>query len=350
MKKNKFTFEILSKYRNFIMGIATITILMFHILNNSIVFNGRLVSFPRYIFKVIGSSGVDIFLILSGIGLYYYFKKNNNLKKFYLKRYSRILIPYVIICSLAYIIRNIFFFDQGVINIIKDFFFISFFTRGSVWFWYIFALIVLYGIFPYIYNYFDSSKDDNTLFSRYIGLITFLLVSVYLLRIEVPFYYNNIQIFLLRIPAFVTGVYLGNLSYNKKEMKSGHFLALIGGVLTVFLLAKVKSIYGTRLLLTVLNMSMCIILVLIMELLSKYKVINKIITILKKSVELIGNYSLEIYLFQVILIDYFTRSNMCVCTVKNGVILVALIIILSVIFKKITNIFINMFNKKYIRN
>ena len=99
-KNNKLTYEIVSKYRTLLMGIAIITILIFHFVEDCHSANHNYEGLIRLYKICIGSSGVDIFLLLSGFGLYYSFKKNDNIKEFYTKRFTKILIPYLIVAIL----------------------------------------------------------------------------------------------------------------------------------------------------------------------------------------------------------------------------------------------------------
>ena len=87
----------LSAYRTQLMGIATLMIIICHA-------NAYHVLLPRFLASLFvwGNFGVDIFLFLSGIGLYYSLSKRNTHKKddyisFYKKRGVRIYIPYIII-------------------------------------------------------------------------------------------------------------------------------------------------------------------------------------------------------------------------------------------------------------
>lgn len=54
-----------------------------------------------------GSVGVDLFLFLSGMGLYFAICKRPTLPRFYLNRLKRILIPYVIIGDAYWVFRDI---------------------------------------------------------------------------------------------------------------------------------------------------------------------------------------------------------------------------------------------------
>lgn len=66
--------SLLSKYRTQLMGLAMLLILIFHT-----GIDVKSVNVIRSI-KDIGDVGVDIFLLLSGIGLYFSYSKNNDKK------------------------------------------------------------------------------------------------------------------------------------------------------------------------------------------------------------------------------------------------------------------------------
>ncbi|WP_259298469.1 hypothetical protein [Bifidobacterium bifidum] len=65
------SYELLSKYRGVLMGVQILLIMAFHytedLSNAADHFNGPAQVFYDYI----GSSGVDMFLMISGLGLYY---------------------------------------------------------------------------------------------------------------------------------------------------------------------------------------------------------------------------------------------------------------------------------------
>lgn len=136
----------LSKYRTELMGIATIMILLCHAQPFG-------VQLPPILSKLLtyGNQGVDIFLFVSGMGLYYSLEKihgASQLLHWYKKRYKRILIPYLIIATpfLLYItVEN----DENMWYFIKLISTISFWT-DHIGAWYIALLIPLYFISPLI--------------------------------------------------------------------------------------------------------------------------------------------------------------------------------------------------------
>src|SRR5574344_1126242 len=87
----------ISKYRAEQMGIAMLFIILFHVsLPRSDMFFGL---------RRIGNIGVDMFLFLSGIGLWFSWMKNPSAKHFFIRRYLRIYPAWLIIACLYYIPR-----------------------------------------------------------------------------------------------------------------------------------------------------------------------------------------------------------------------------------------------------
>lgn len=70
-----FNLYLLSKHRQALMGIATIFVLMIHCLDRGVA----IPSILRPIFQM-GALGVDIFLLVSGIGLWYSLQSKKNAK------------------------------------------------------------------------------------------------------------------------------------------------------------------------------------------------------------------------------------------------------------------------------
>ena len=91
--------SLLFKYRKFLMGFAALWILMTH--EWQIVTNETSFFFVTENFiKRIGFCGVDIFLLLSGMGLYYSLEKNP-VSRFYYNRLKRVIFPFIIMASIV---------------------------------------------------------------------------------------------------------------------------------------------------------------------------------------------------------------------------------------------------------
>lgn len=108
MKKilSQMTWESVSQKRNLIFGFLTVMIVCYHFCEDTL----RLKGFPLILkpLGMYGNCGVDIFLLLSGMGLYYSFSKNSNILEFYKKRFVRVLVPYLML-ALPYLIWKDFF-------------------------------------------------------------------------------------------------------------------------------------------------------------------------------------------------------------------------------------------------
>ena len=85
----------ISRYRGELMGAAMLFIILFH------------VALPRenafFGLRRMGNVGVDMFLFLSGIGLWFSWMKNPSAKHFFIRRYLRIYPAWLIIACLYYI-------------------------------------------------------------------------------------------------------------------------------------------------------------------------------------------------------------------------------------------------------
>ncbi len=352
----KISYEILSKYRGFLMGLSTLLIVVFHLgeqrSNHAFGYNRFFELYCRYI----SSSAVDIFLIVSGIGLYFAFKKNNNLKDFYLKRYIKIFVPYVTICLVASLFRFFYFDDpKSILSLICNYSFINLFRYGERWFWYIFAISFCYLIFPSIYNFFNSDNKETRL-TRFVSLITFLFIIFEMLSKHSTFIFSNIEIFLLRIPSFILGVYLGKKVYDKEPIKVRDIIIMLLNLLLVFTVVRSKGSIYKRPLLTIIIMSSMFLGLIIFDYIRKLKLLTKISDIFVKVLEFVGKYSLEIYLIHVILINLANKADIEIYRYGVYGIMILITFVLAFIYNfinnKIINIItpkINLFIDKYIK-
>ena len=188
-------FKVISKHRGKLMGLAIISIILFHYLEDVRVVNNAslgLIKIAQINHVMIGSGGVDIFIMLSAIGLYFSYTKNNNIKEFYTKRIKRVLIPYIFLCGGYWIIFDLILKKTTLKVFLKDFLWISFFTEHITTFWYIFGILVLYFIFPFVYKFINSGKNYKIRILILIIANLLLNAAVYILNRTL---YDNIEIF-----------------------------------------------------------------------------------------------------------------------------------------------------------
>ena len=103
MKIREIAWTDVSRYRGELMGAAILFIILFHIpLPRSDTFFGL---------HRCGNIGVDMFLFLSGVGLWYSWVKNPSTSHFYKRRLLRIFPTWLVISSIYYLQR--FDFETG---------------------------------------------------------------------------------------------------------------------------------------------------------------------------------------------------------------------------------------------
>ena len=196
--------HLLCKWRAPLMGFAALLILFFHtgkLIVDSSTFIGKIELFIKRSSFV----GVDIFLLLSGIGLTFSIAKNN-IKIFYLKRIKRILVPTLIIAVI-----NAIWGHWSIIEFFKKIFLYDFFMVSVYSFlWFIPLITIFYLFFPLYYKFFSKAKDK----------IFFTLSAILILLIIVVPLKDHIRIdffaLINRIPIFLIGILFGWLEQNKK--------------------------------------------------------------------------------------------------------------------------------------
>lgn len=198
-------FKLIMKYRNVIMGIAAIWIFVFHTWiplyhepTNEITLFFH--SIEEYVRKM-GYCGVDIFLLMSGMGLTYSIKKGS-VANFYKRRLRRVFLPYLAITLIRWPIDNwtLWMFLENATGF-------SFYTKNIHSFcWFVPAIATLYLVFPLYYRFFCKAKS-KLLFTSLSIILWFLLSFV-----ASGYLRGDLYEFTNRIPIFLIGIYFGELS------------------------------------------------------------------------------------------------------------------------------------------
>jgi len=332
MNNKKLTFEIFSKYRNIIMGLAIISILFFHFTEDCMRYNYNYNGFIKFYKIFIGSAGVDIFLFLSGLGLYYSWKKNKNYKEFMCKRIKRVIIPYLLISIPAFLIRDVLINNLGFLTVVKGITFYSFLTTGSNWFWYIFMIMICYLIFPEIYNIVEENKSKIKSHITLINIFTFITLMAIMLQLYNKPIFANLNIMLLRFPIFVFGAFVGRAAYEKRTINKEGLAFIILAIICIYL-RNTQSIILIRYISALLFSALLFIIILLFEWFNNHKIHFKHI---KQVLEWLGKYSLELYLTHVAVRGIINTLGYHTCRIRYYLLMLVLSIILSIFIKKIT--------------
>lgn len=334
-EKKQFSYENLSKYRNVLMGLQIILIIIFHYTADSYYVKDSAII--HLFWKYIRSSGVDIFLLLSGLGLYFSWKRNPNARIFYIKRYTRILIPYFIVAIPAWLYLDIFVLERGWIAFIKDLFFISFFFDQTRWFWYIMMIGLCYWVFPYIFKIVESAADRITAQMRILLLCGASTLILMMLQLYHNNLYSNVSIAVTRIPAFLIGVFVGRAVYEKRIVprKNIWIMAVLAVLIAYPLQMVTKKIIGVYSL-AFLNYSLSLIFIMLLAYLCRCnnKCMAGLYSLTVAILGWFGKYTLELYLLHVMVRKILNQLGYPTYRLAYEAILVIISIVLSIILSR----------------
>lgn len=279
----------ISDYRSKLMGFAILIVVIFHLFEMVGINIDKVSLLLRSLYPIgkYGYIGVEIFLFLSGIGCFYSLYNNNSIIFFCKKRFIRILIPYIIIGTTFFIIKDIVLLNDFK-KLILDFSGINLFLNNERTFWYVYLILGLYLIFPALYNLFSS---DN----QYIRNLSFVVIELFLIGSTIYFYYFHkhffdvIQLVYTRIPIFIFGSYIGKNVKNDDKINPIFMLLFI---ISVFLIpVNFHNQMIMRFMNSVESIGLCFISVFLLE----YPLKN----LKLKFLDVLGKYSYEIYLLHV---------------------------------------------------
>ena len=219
--------NIISKHRAVIYGIAILYVVLFHAsaINDFDYSFGHKILEPFKLFMDTGNVGVDIFLFMSGVSLYFSFSRNNNIAQFFVKRFWRIVPAVWIIFgwfwALLYLFQN-FAPDQFIPRFLCiDFWLMT----GDASIWYVSLILLLYLLYPLIYAALYGGKTEHTGVKCLI-LLAFVYTVVTIFWMRNPDFYKPIEIAITRIPVFIMGCYWGKLVFEKRTVSKA-FIPLV---------------------------------------------------------------------------------------------------------------------------
>ena len=291
----KFKIQMLSTYRNLLMGLAAIGVFVMHFIVQGVL------AFPSPLKKIEtvlllwGSSGVDVFCLLSGFGLFYSLEKNPKLSQYYKKRVVRVYIPFLLITIPGYI----FFLKVSIKKCLIKWTTLYLWVSGNDGTWFVSFIIVMYLLSPIIYKFYKSSSTKKLIVKQCIA-VALRWILLWGGERAGPALIAQVGIALYRIPIFFTGMLLAALVKQNANFSISDWIIAVMAIITVL-----KSVLdidtGTIDMLTMVCRSFFFVYVecIILQLLSKFQ--TKIRFVLLNS---IGKYSLEFYLIHILVINW----------------------------------------------
>lgn len=310
--KNLFTIslDIISKYKLAIYGIATLWIVIFHgqVINVIDFTFGKSYLIPLNTIINYGNIGVDIFLFISGITLFYSFHKNPDMYTFIKKRFFRLFLPVILIDGLYWAIITIID-GSSIFSFLDRLLLLRFWLTGDQTIWFVSLIALLYLLYPYIYSFLFKNKSDKTLWIR--GLI--LLILSYLIVICISkaniSYYDLVEIALTRIPVFILGCILGKATYEKKRVNIFLMILIILSVIPFFIAVSSGKLakYQVRFLYLVGGVALAYLFALIFHIINKLCKNHKSLII--KFFSFFGAFSLELYISHIMINQVFRMTK-----------------------------------------
>lgn len=196
------------------MGIAMLIVMLFHAFDIDLGYEW--LNFTRrYLFI-----GVDMFILLSGLGISVSMcKRKREYGEYLSARASRVLPQYFIV-MIPYTIFYILYYGGSWSSLMWNSTLLSYYVRPKGMFnWYITGIMTLYAIAP-AWNKVISSKKWRVP-ATFAGIALSILCT-YQLMVDGYWYHLDI---IYRVPIFIIGMLIGKYVYEDKKIGIGGFIA-----------------------------------------------------------------------------------------------------------------------------
>ncbi|PWJ11783.1 acyltransferase family protein [Ruminococcus flavefaciens] len=301
-----FDIDLFTKYRKQLMGFAIVWVMILHCYSKYL----RSLGVPVLSFlSEQGNLGVEIFLFLSGIGLYFSMNKNSEIIPFYWRRIKRVIIPWLIISCPYWILKSIIVDHDGAMVFLENWSGISLWTKGITTVWYVSFIIVLYLLYPFLYR---LQKKSPLLIMLLMAAV--IAANVVMVKCCSDFYEAREKAF-SRIPIFLVGSLIGERIKNKDMDRRKQFFFL--GYAALMLAAYIPGVLRCNYDIDIMPLSVgkmlarfggqgaaLFVIILLCLLFDKVKM-----TGVKKGLAFLGGITLEIYLIHVFLSNIISRTN-----------------------------------------
>lgn len=224
-----FDIKEISTYRSELMGLSILWIMMLHFTFTQVTPLGFVAQY--------GFAGVDIFMFVSGLGLFYSLDKNSDPLQFYKKRLLRIFPTYYIIG----------FFDNIIVEHDSFLTFLFRYTTIGYWTghiyagWFIPSIIFLYLVAPLIKYVIDKKWFVLTTIA-----IVLTFVSAYYFADKEHILDRSHFFLLYRIPAFVFGMVCAYWIKNGKPVRWYYYVMLIGVPFFIWFFPQHHQVYNFK--------------------------------------------------------------------------------------------------------
>jgi peptidoglycan/LPS O-acetylase OafA/YrhL len=229
--------NIISKYRAPLYGFAILWVVVFHAGGSSY---GLIPQAPQplQLFIDHGNVGVDIFLFLSGVCLYFSYVKDPDVGHFMKKRFTRLLIPVAVIDGVYWFVRYVIldWSIEAPIKFLVKLSTLEFWFNGNNTIWFVSAIMIMYFAYPYVYA-FLFSKSVKHRASRGMVLVFGAALILILASEYSPGFFDMYEKALCRFPVFLFGCLMGKYVYEKRQVP--WWVGLVAVAISIFFISGV---------------------------------------------------------------------------------------------------------------
>lgn len=214
----------ISRFRAEQMGAAMLFVILFHVALDR--------GDPFYGLRRCGNVGVDIFLFLSGVGLWFSWVKTPDVLRFYRRRLLRIVPTWIVVATAFYLpdylgARR---FSHSIVDLIGDITINwDFWLHDELTFWYVPAIMALYLVAPWYMRLVQS----RTVY-RWLPLL--MVIWCVMVQWVLPIHHavGHIEIFWSRVPIFFIGINFGEMVRTRRQLSSDAVWLLLVTFLMTF--------------------------------------------------------------------------------------------------------------------
>ena len=214
----------ISRFRAEQMGAAMLFVILFHVALDR--------GDPFYGLRRCGNVGVDIFLFLSGVGLWFSWVKTPDVLRFYRRRLLRIVPTWIVVATAFYLpdylgARR---FSHSIVDLIGDITINwDFWLHDELTFWYVPAIMALYLVAPWYMRLIQSRPVY-----RWLPLL--MVIWCVMVQWVLPIHHavGHIEIFWSRVPIFFIGINFGEMVRTRRQLSSDAVWLLLVTFLITF--------------------------------------------------------------------------------------------------------------------
>lgn len=204
LSDTKVSLDDFSKYRSMLMGFAIFLIMGVHC---GVIWQGGL--------------GVEIFMLLSGLGIYFSLAKKPSYFEFLKKRVVRVVPCYLLCSVLYYLFVKSYDWKECFLGVSTY----AYWSKGTNYFWFVPVILSYYLFSPLLVRF-------SSLTLLILSVVFFLWLNIF----ELP---RSLNFTFCRVPSYLLGLILGRAVFEKKQVS----ISIGWGVLMLFLGYSIMVVY-----------------------------------------------------------------------------------------------------------